>query len=237
MVYTNVPQRIYRRHEIPIADYLMSFQHALEDEFLGPYSSLKEAAQFVDTTLGHRKDIHKDDIDHLVQRTDSTPNLKMWRASKLKHEHRARGQYFKQTNPAIVKKYPTAMKIIDEYGDDCPIANYSLLGPFSKINRHTGIENRSGEFIRMHIPLIIPKGEVFFEVLGETTTWDDIFGFNNQFVHSAHNNTPEWRLCFIIDIKRTRAGLPPGVPFEEIKHLNVFHPNFGGVGPNDIGSY
>jgi aspartyl/asparaginyl beta-hydroxylase (cupin superfamily) len=107
-----------------------------------------------------------------------------------------------------------------EYGDDCPIANYSILAPNSVINRHTGIENRSGEFIRIHIPLIVPQGEIFFEVYGEEVRWDDIFAFNNQFVHSAHNYTDQYRLCFLIDIRRTRAGLPPGVPYDAISHLD-----------------
>ena len=102
---------------------------------------------------------------------------------------------------------------MQEYGDDCPILNYSILAPRSAILRHTGPENRSGRFIRIHIPLIVPEGDVFLEVDGEEVTWKDLFGFNNQYAHSAYNLTDEWRLIFLIDIDRQRAGLPPGEPY------------------------
>ena len=227
MTYDEIPQRIYRRREIPIADYLMSFQHALEDEFMGAHSLLADAAQITTPTFTGRKDIAKIYLDQLVQHNDSTPDIKMWRARGLKYVHKDIGQYWQEDNPYAIKRYPTAMKLINEFGEDCPIANYSILGPNSKINRHTGVENRNGEYVRIHIPLIVPEGDLFFEVGGETITWDDIFAFNNQFVHSAHNNTSEWRLCFLIDISRKKLGLPPGVPYEKMKHLNIPDPRFG----------
>ena len=62
------------------------------------------------------------------------------------------------------KYYPTAYKLITEFGDKCPIANYSSFAPHTILNRHTGPENRNGKHIRIHIPLIIPEGDVFFEV-------------------------------------------------------------------------
>ena len=228
MNLNNLPQRIFKRHEISISDYLMGFQQALKDEFLEPLRmfgddcSLNYATNVTIPSMQSRKDISNEISNYLVQHTDSTPNIQMWKIKNFKYSNENTGIYFIENDPNIVKKYPTAMKLIDEYGDDCLFAAYSLLGPDSKINRHTDPENRNGEFIRIHIPLIVPKGKVYFEVLGEIVTWDDIFAFNNQFVHSAHNNTPDWRLCFVIDIRRTRIGLPPGVHYDEIKYLDEF---------------
>jgi aspartyl/asparaginyl beta-hydroxylase (cupin superfamily) len=87
------------------------------------------------------------------------------------------------------------------------------LAPQTQLHRHTGIENRTGEFIRIHIPLIVPEGDIFFECNDDEVHWDDIFAFDNQLVHSAHNLTDEGRLIYLIDVRRTRAGLPPGQPY------------------------
>lgn len=229
MDLSDTPQLIYRRHEIPIADYLMSFQQALRDEFLFHHVmlDLDRVANITPPSMTARSDLPKEVVDYLVQDNGSNPNRSMWRTRGLKYTNNPAKMKWQETDPTALKKYSTAFKLINEYGDDCPIANYSLLGPNSKINRHTGIENRDGEFIRIHIPLVIPEGDLYFEVLGEIVRWDDIFAFNNQFVHSAHNNTNKWRLCFLIDIRRTRAGLPPGVHYSQIKHLDDFDKRFG----------
>jgi hypothetical protein len=222
----NLPQRIYRRHELPVADYLMEHQQALRDDFMAGFNSLAEVAELIEPTISDRGDIHNTVKDYLVQSTDSVPDTNRWRTRALKYVHKDGNIHWKETNAQAIERFPTAMKLIEEYGDDCPIANYSLLAPNSAINRHTGVENRAGQFIRIHIPLIVPKGNIFFEVNGEEVTWDDIFAFNNQYMHSAHNKTNEWRLCFIIDIRRPRAGLPEGVHYNKIKHLDEFAKQF-----------
>jgi hypothetical protein len=223
---TNYLQKIYRRHELPLADYLMSHQQALRDEFIGDNGTFENAIKFVKPSMLHRSDLPNQAKNYLVQNTDGTPDISKWLTRPLKYEHKDKNIFFKESAPDMIARFPTAMKLIEEFGDDCPIANYSILAPNSVINRHTGVENRSGEFVRIHIPLIVPEGEIFFEVNDEVVYWDDIFAFNNQYVHSAHNKTNGWRLCFLIDIRRTRAGLPPGVHYDEVKHLDVFAQQF-----------
>jgi len=44
--------------------------------------------------------------------------------------------------------------------------------------------------------------------------WNDIFGFDNQTTHSAHNYTIHRRLVYLIDIRRSRIGMEPGRPFD-----------------------
>jgi hypothetical protein len=208
-----LPQRIYRRHELPIADYLMSFQDALREEFLKG-EELNQVAPAHDDTFD--ENTPKVIVDYLVsQKKDGkyVPEKSGWKNKIIKYtDPEGNVQFSPDDN--LKNLYPTACKLVEEYGDDCHICNYSILGPHSSINRHTGPENRTGEYIRIHIPLIVPEGDIFFEVFGEEIDWSDIFAFNNQFCHSAYNNSDDWRLCFLIDIRRTTAGLPPGAPYD-----------------------
>ena len=80
--------------------------------------------------------------------------------------------------------------------------------------RHTGPENRNGKYVRIHIPLIIPEGDIFLEVNGEEVDWGDIFAFNNQLAHSSHNYSSEYRLIFLIDLEREFLGMPPGSVYD-----------------------
>jgi len=224
----NIPQGIYRRHEIPIADYLMNFKETLTTEFLKGYNSLEEAinAEGINT-LENRSEFSTDDqkIDNThelirtkTNKTESVSNVKGWKNVGFKYQHPTAGiDYF--CDLSYRKKYPTAYKLVEEFGDDCPIANYSYIAPQTILHRHVGPENQSGEFIRIHIPLIIPEGDIFLEVNGEEVDWSDIFAFDNQLAHSAHNLSNEHRLIFLIDIRRSRIGMPPGQKFNKDRFL------------------
>jgi hypothetical protein len=223
MKYFEQNQAIYRRNEIPeIADYLMSFQTALRDEFLGEFTSLKDAVEKQAAVTLDRADYGNAPPTFVKSKLPGSdefvPSIDSWRNVSFKYENRTAG-LFQSLSKEMIIKYPTASKIIQELGNDCPIANYSCLRPNTVIHRHTGPENRSGEFIRLHIPLIIPPGDVFLEVNGDEVRWDDFFGFNNQYVHSAHNYTNEYRLIFLIDVRRTRIGLKPGQTYNKMMEI------------------
>jgi len=112
--------------------------------------------------------------------------------------------------------FPTMMKIADHYKELCPVLEYSILPAQSIIERHIGIENKKGENIRIHIPLIIPEGDLYLEATGEEVDWQHPWGFNNQHMHSAHNNSNEHRLIMLIDLKRTYVGIPPATHFKDM---------------------
>jgi hypothetical protein len=107
----------------------------------------------------------------------------------------------------------------ERYGSDCPISAYSIIEKNSVINRHTGVETRDSEFIRIHIPLLVPEGDIFFEVEGVEITWADIFGFDNSLPHSAHNYSDHLRLVFIIDVRRDLMGVEPGKPYQRAREI------------------
>jgi hypothetical protein len=219
----------WRRHEISIADYLMSHQDALRDDFMRGFNTLEEACRAQTSPvmkpwrLQDRLDrgFSPEEVAKSVTTTDNQPNLNGWRATPFRYERHDHIDVSFTAPEADMEKYPTARKLINEYGDNCPIASYSVLAPNTILQRHTGVENRNGEFIRIHIPLIIPEGDVFFEAGGEEIDWSDLWAFHNQFAHSAHNNTNEWRLVFLLDIRRTFIGLEPGMPYD-IKNESTY---------------
>lgn len=241
------PQPIYHRHEFPeAAAYLMSFCDALVSEFLegkslaevintkGRNVMQKKADRpgYMENTPDAQGNRFHDAVTELLRTPEdenavSCAKPEGWKNIEFKYHSPDEGIHWDIDPDYATRNFPTAYKLIKEFWDDCPIASYSYMAPGTVLHRHTGPENRLGEYIRIHIPLIIPPGDVFFEVDGEETTWDDIFGFDNQLVHSAHNLSDGHRLIFLIDIKRSRIGLPPGQLFNKDRQLySLLHKPF-----------
>jgi len=117
-------------------------------------------------------------------------------------------------------KYPTAWELVDffdktfpngVYGGQiaCPIATYSIMEAHSHIGRHTGKENRRKQYVRCHIPLIVPEGDIKFEIERSIIVdWSNVFAFDNQCEHSAWNKSPHRRLVFLIDLHRSIVDWP-----------------------------
>jgi hypothetical protein len=210
---------IYTRSELgPIAEYLMSFQKPLTQEFMAGYSSLEQAAKenghavLANRGYGSENSIVSENDNKIFQ-----PAVDKWMSVPFRYERHDgildKSFTVEKTDPAA-EKYPTAYKLVSEFGHHCPIANYSIMAPNTVLKRHTGPENRSGKYVRIHIPLIIPAGDIFMEVDAQEVNWQDMFGFNNQKVHSSFNLSNEYRLIFLIDLDRQFIGLEPGVPFD-----------------------
>lgn len=216
-------KKIWRVDEIPIASYLMSFQDALRDEFLNGFETLEEACQ---TYTMNNADLRMFGISLAdtkkgveIKNPDSGEfegNHNGWKSIQFKygrHDELIDFEFSRSDTDLIARRYPTAHKLVKEYGEFCPIANYSILAPQTILNRHNGPENREGKYLRIHIPLIIPEGDVFLEASGEEVTWDNIWGFNNQHTHSAYNFTNEWRVVFMIDLDMEHIGMEYQKPF------------------------
>lgn len=215
-------KKIWRGEEIPISSFLMSHQQALRDEFLEGSSSVEEACLKYSTDALDLRIFGvplEESTKGIVSKDASgefKSNLGGWKSVHFKYERNddlATFQLKRSANDIIAKRYPTAFKLVSGFGEYCPIASYSILAPQTILHRHTGPENRTGEYIRIHIPLIIPEGDVFLEASGEEVTWDNIWGFNNQHAHSAYNLTDEWRVIFMIDLHREHIGMDPGEVF------------------------
>jgi hypothetical protein len=118
--------------------------------------------------------------------------------------------------------YPTAWQGIILRFPECNLAGYSVMAPHSIIKRHYDYENESGNLVRVHIPLIVPQGDLGMEVEGETVDWSDLFVFSNQKIHSAWNFTDHTRLVFIADLPRSICDIPMGQPLDDKKYVAPF---------------
>ena len=161
----------------------------------------------------------RESMGHVSGSKDKKPaKLDAWQNVYLKYQP-PETKYRDTEGEKARPKYPTANAILKQYEEVVPIANYSILVKDSVIHRHTGPENRRGHHLRVHIPLHIPKGDIFLEVNGTEVDWSDSFGFNNQYTHSAHNYSFEHRLILLIDFDRRYLGIPAGLHYDKMTEL------------------
>ena len=186
-------KNIYRGDEVKFAALFRALQPALLAEFLAAHPDF-----FSNNVL-------EGVIDYPI-RDPATPTeqLKLWRGAGIK----APGGLSTMIEKSQAK-YPVAYAMIQAFGNHCKSGGFSIVEPGGIIYRHTDVPARQLRTANIHIPLYIPKGDIGFEVEGEISTWDDVFAFNNQKLHSVWNNTPERRLVFVFQLTREFCGLPP----------------------------
>jgi len=199
---------IYRRHEIPYVEHLVSYTDDLIKDFLAVHDNWFDLDQEL-------KGVHVNNFGGDINERLTYPDA--WKVSWFRYEDFPGGPFY--VNSEHLEKFPTAKKIMQELEDQIGHFSYSIMEPNTVISRHTGPENRTGEYLRVHVPLIVPDGDVFFEVNGEEIDWSEPFGFNNQYTHSAHNHTDHRRVILLVDIKRSFLGLPPCFPYYSKEHL------------------
>lgn len=190
-------KNIYRGNEIKFANLFRATAAQLLTEFNNEHPNFQTGADFAS-------------VPYYQNPTGANSALysdhNAWKVSGIKHS--AMGLV---NNNRV--KYPTAFELVEAFGEHCQMAAYSIVDANSIIYRHTGVENRDAKFIRIHVPLYVPQGDIGFEVEGEVVFWDDVWGFNNQKLHSVWNNTPERRLVLLIDLSREICNLPPAPPW------------------------
>lgn len=186
-------KNIYRDNEIKFASLFRALQTALLDDFIRAHPDFQKGEKFKSVPYNQNP---SGPTAELYSKESA------WKVSGVKHPSVG----FVELNRS---RYPTAFGLTETFGHHCDSAGYSILEPNSIIYRHTGVENRQAKFIRIHIPLYVPHGDIGFEVEGEVILWDDVWAFNNQKLHSAWNHTNERRLIFLIDLSREICNLPP----------------------------
>jgi hypothetical protein len=201
-------QYYYLREEIPIADELMELAPKLTEEFLNRHQD------FIDGSFA--KGVPYRNPYVMTRLFQSKGNA--WLTDEIRYSFPAKQLKVDHTLNSENEKskyYPTATALTKKYIDVCETSTYSIIDANSVITRHTGPEDRNNEIVRIHIPLLIPEGDVFFEIEGVEIDWTDLFAFSTQYIHSAHNYTNHRRLIYMIDIKRSFLGLPEGLPWDE----------------------
>lgn len=207
-------KNIYRGREVKYYNELMSLRDGLINDFFNVYPHYDG----MPVTPGYiPKFFRKYDHVSLIYDMENMP------------DHNRDLEGFDKFDKHTAEFFPTAFnEIINKY-PGVIFAGYGILRGGGIIGRHTGVENRTGEWIRVHIPLIVPEGDIGFEVASEIVLWDDLFAFNNQRLHSAWNLTNETRLVFFFDIPRTEMDLPQGTPWtkeDEDQHNTERTPPF-----------
>jgi hypothetical protein len=127
-----------------------------------------------------------------------------WKVEGLRYalpEQKVEHNFFLQ--PRIRNIFPTASTLTQQYIAHIGCSGYSVLESGGVIKSHVDIENRSRNTVRIHIPLIIPQGDIALEVNGIKQDWSDLFAFDNAELHSAYNKTDKRRLIYIIDISKS----------------------------------
>jgi len=207
MTFKNI---ITREHFLKDADYMMSLAADLRNEYINYNINVLQKDPSKIRLAGEATYTN---VDHLI---DTPAN---WHSISIKYHFR---EMVRDADEEIREYHPTAIKLTEYYGDDCTVSGYSTIQAGTIIHRHSDIENESASSVRVHIPIIIPQGDVFLEVAGEIVKWDDIFIFHNQRAHSAWNCSDQPRVIFVIDIAPHRLGLPPGEPYDAMRdNINI----------------
>lgn len=193
-------RKFFYRKDIHIADWLMSFKDKLTEEYLAYHTDY-------DTTFSKGTAIQN---PHGIVYSN-------WKVDTLKNVFpEANVVYDPDSHPKsnIPVAFPTASHIARELGNNCVMLTYSTMEPHSFISRHADdqVDTKANQ-VRIHIPLIIPAGNIWLEIEGEEIDWTDIFAFNTLNVHSAYNRTDKRRLVLLLDVKRDFLNLLPASPF------------------------
>jgi hypothetical protein len=199
--FANLP--IFTSTDVPYFEYLRTLTDDLRNDFLKEHPSYTD----INKSIEGLELIDFSDR-YLVNASDNLiSDPESWKVAWFTYKENYDDLSYVYEDR--LQKYPTVAKLIKKLKPILGIVMYSSMESHSVIERHTDNENRENKFLRIQIPLIIPKGDVFLEVNGEEADYSDMFGFNNQYVHSAHNYTKDRRLVFIIDIRRAFLGMPP----------------------------
>jgi hypothetical protein len=202
-------KQFWLREEIPIADELLSLVPSLTEDFFKCFQSLDDYAG------NDYREINGKRVYGNVSYKGA------WQSTAIKFSEITGTGINPYKDKVVQQLFPTACSLTEKYANDCLTSSYSLFERNSVIKRHRDLENSSNEFLRIHIPLIIPEGDVFFECEGVEIDWSDIWAFDNQLTHSAYNNSDQRRLIFIIDIRRSYLGIPNGKPFDGIRNIKI----------------
>jgi len=208
MTFKNI---LTREHFLKDAEYMMSLATDLRNEYIYYNINVLEKDSSKVRSVG--EDTYTGNVDPLLNKPGT------WHSVSIKYRFQ---DMARDAEEEIRQYHPTAIKLTEYYGDDCTLSGYSTIDAGTIIHRHSDIENESANSLRVHIPIIIPQGDVFLEVAGEVVKWDDIFIFHNQKVHSAWNCSDQPRVVFVIDIAPHRLGLPPGEPYDAMRdNINI----------------
>ncbi len=97
-----------------------------------------------------------------------------------------------------VRRCPITAELVARNVPGHGAAGFSVLKPGTNIKPHVGYQ---GDFLRLHLGLIVPEGDCGLSVRGKRTRWQNgrAMIFDDREPHSAWNNTEQDRVVLLVD--------------------------------------
>ena len=119
---------------------------------------------------------------------------KKWKMSVLK----IMGEW----DEAAKLRYPNFNKFVEQLGDTCRSAGYSILEAGGNVVTHTDTEEGHENYVIVHVPLIVPLGDIGFYENDEQGKWveGECFILDVESPHSIWNYTEHPRLVILLEL-------------------------------------
>lgn len=119
---------------------------------------------------------------------------KKWKMSVLK----IMGEW----NAEAKSKYPTLNTLVEELGDTCRSAGYSILESGGNVLTHTDTEEGHENYVIVHVPLMVPSGDIGFYENDEKGIWveGECFILDVESPHSVWNFTDQSRVVVLLEL-------------------------------------
>ena len=162
--------------------------------------------KFLDVLVENTNVILQEYLENLDKRTISIPGFDEEGAPCP--EWRAVALWWKQKPwPIYQKWFPKSTDLV-RHGPTHRSTGCLILKPHSATPKHSHNDSSWSNKIIVHLPLIIPNGDVGFCVDGKIHRWrvGELFAFDITKTHYGFNNTDEDRVIFVLDFDTTVWG-------------------------------
>lgn len=166
---------VYDTNRFLLRDLINSLIPALKEDFLNAHGMDTSNIPMYD--VGEKLDIHK-----------------KWKMSVLK----IMGEWDAEAKT----RYPNFNKFVEDLGITCRSAGYSILEPGGNVITHTDTEEGHENYVIVHVPLIVPEGDIgFFEndVKGKWVE-GECFILDVESPHSIWNYTDKSRVVVLLEL-------------------------------------
>lgn len=99
-------------------------------------------------------------------------------------------------------RYPNFNKFVEDLGITCRSAGYSILEPGGNVVTHTDTEEGHEDYVIVHVPLIVPLGDIGFFENDKQGVWveGDSFILDVESPHSIWNYTNSSRVVVLLEL-------------------------------------
>lgn len=168
---------IYDTNRFTMKDRINKLIPAFRTDFLNAHGMDTSNIPMYD--IGEKLDIHK-----------------KWKMSVLK----IMGEWNKDAKI----KYPNFNAFVESLGDVCRSAGYSILEAGGNVVTHTDTEEDHENYVIVHVPLIVPEGDIGFFENDEQGKWveGECFILDVESPHSIWNYTDKARVVILLELKK-----------------------------------